>query len=250
MKAVTSFLFLILTYSSWAQTLPNSFDLFIQRDRDNRGKGPDTIYKENLDLIRRLNLWNPDLGKAAQERDSAKAKFISLETRLNVLTIAAQNPIVGTFAEKTYDLNGGVGFCFGRAMFIHMELVMRGLDRDSVKKAVIVGKMMGGKWGWHVTTIVQSKDIFGKRIWLALDPAMPGGVTLTEWYQSWKVHSNDNMLRLYITQSGRIGPTPSFYSHDAFENPFYNGYFTDMMEWFDSEARAGVERYLTPLTEI
>ena len=127
---------------------------------------------------------------------------------------------------------------------------MRGLDRDSVKKAIVVGPMVGGQWGWHVTTIVQSKDIFGKKIWSALDPIMPQAVTLTEWYQIWKLQSSDQMLRLYITESGRIGPTPSYYSHDALEDPFYNGYFIDMMEWFEKETKDGVERYLVPLAEV
>jgi hypothetical protein len=149
--------------------------------------------------------------------------------------------------------NEGIGFCFGRAMFIHLELAQFRFDRDSVKKAFVVGPMStgdGGSWGWHVTTIVKSWDARSKKqIWYALDPVVGRRVTLEQWYNTMRSDfSTDKRLKIYITDPGRFGIYPSKYDETHLANRFYNNYFRDMMKWFESNSQQN-RAYDEPLKE-
>ena len=161
------------------------------------------------------------------------------------------NFVVSLYQYEKYDpKNQGIVFCFGRAMFVHLELAMRNLDRDSIKKAFVVGPMStgdGNSWGWHVTTIAQSEDAQGNEIWLALDP-VTGLKTLDDWYEEmYNYFSTDKKLKIYVTEAGKFGPSPGFYNHIGLENEFYNSYFTDLDVEFVKASKAG--KYDRPIPE-
>ena len=66
--------------------------------------------------------------------------------------------------------------------------------------------------------------------------------TLQDWYQEmYGKYSTDKKLKLYVTEVGKFGASPSPYDTRAMTNPFYNRYFQDMMDWFKEQSQQ--ERY-------
>lgn len=221
-------------------------DLFAERDYNNRRMTADKIHQQNLDKYAEfVSMDVNDFKNASDDKsrvaaiDTGKVRYISKKDAQVVLAAANENPVVSLYlAEKEYDpKNLGIGFCFGRATFINRYLVQSGVSRANVKKAFVVGPMSRGAWGWHVTTIVESRDSKGNEIWLTIDPVAGKIMEVSEWYNYWRTSaSDDKKLRLYITDAGKFGAGGySTYDQDSFSDEFYNGYFDDMETWFQTK---------------
>jgi len=251
------FLTLVAALVLWAtlthaQLVDNDEGLFELASRDTRGMQIPAIHADNLADLKKFIDFDVTTLNSDRGVDANKPKNLHKLDGADALKAVEANPVVSLYSYNKYDpRNEGIGFCFGRAMFVHLELVQRGIDRRSVQKAFVVGHMQtpdGGQWGWHVTTIAQSKNAQGKEIWLAIDPIVGRVIEVGEWYKLMRdSYSTDKKLKLYITHSTRFGPR-GVYDEDQIRNAFYNNYFTDMMKWFDKESRAG--RYNTPLRKI
>ncbi len=227
---------LVMSMSSFAQIVKPMEDLFSKRERENVGKDGPTVVRESLENYKRFLLLdvNARVGLNIQNIDSKKPRLITVAQANAVLQAANENPVVSLYkAKKNYDPKGGIGFCFGRATFTNLYLVQAGFSRANIKKAFVVGRMSGGAWGWHVTTIAQSKDAAGREIWLAIDPVAGQIMDVKAWYQKWQGASDDGKLRLYIGESDKLGAGSSYYDETFFGPSFYNAYFTDMREWFN-----------------
>lgn len=169
--------------------------------------------------------------------DSGKPTVLTKSQAEAVLQAVERNPVVSSYAYTKYDpYNQGIGFCFGRAMFADLYLSMNGLNRASIKKAFAVGPMIGDQtnWGWHVATIVQSVDSTKKEVWLAIDNFTGRVMDVRLWYKALLKMSPDGKLRLYITDAGKFGASPSRYDEVAISDRFYNNYFKDMLKWFEN----------------
>lgn len=215
----------------------DNLDAFYAQDARKSAKEVQAIsLKEYADFVA-LDTNSPALN-VHYNRDEKKAKILSKELATRTLEAATYNPIVSLYQYKKYDpTNRGIGFCFGRAMFVDLYLAINNFDRGSIKKAFVVGPMAtpdGGSWGWHVSTIVQSKDRSGKETWLAIDPIMGRVMDVNEWYKETMKLSTDKKLRLFITESGKFAQTATRYDYTSFNHPFYNNYFKDMLNWFES----------------
>ena len=236
---------------AYSQIIRNDEGLFELANRDIYRAQPAAVHQENLVNLKKFIDYDVTLINTRLVNDNKPKNLHKLDAA-SVLNAAVVNPVVGLNQDTKYDPeNKGIGFCFGRAMFVHLELVQRGLDTRSIKKAFVVGSMQtsdGGRWGWHVTTIAQSKDDKGNEIWLAIDPIVGRVIRVEEWYKLMRdSYSTDKKLKLYITFPTRFGPRSS-YDEAQIRDDFYNKYFTDMMSWFDKKSRAG--GYNTPLRKI
>lgn len=236
------FLLLALTFTSfsYAQIYRPTANLDVQYNIDTYGKTAKDIqamglqeYAKFLTIDVNHHQWN-----VHYNRDINKPKTITQEQASRVMDAASTNPVVALYQRTKYDpKEQGIGFCFGRAMFVDLYTAMNGLDRGSIKKAFVVGPMSGGGsmiWGWHVTTIVQSKDRAGREMWLAIDPVVGTPMEVTAWYKYWLRSSTNGKLKLYITESGKFSQMAYRYDYSTFNHPFYNNYFTDMLKWFQN----------------
>jgi hypothetical protein len=237
---VFSSLVIFLSSAAQAQVVSNSVDLFRMSESSTRGKTPAVVDAENKAVYEAfVRAENVDTDDAWMRPKNLNPRYAS-----ELLRSAETNPVVSLYEYDRYDpRNEGIGFCFGRALFIHLELAYRGFDRDSVRKAFVVGPMRtpdGGSWGWHVATIAQTVDARGQEEWLAIDP-IAGVKPVLQWYREmYQSYSTDKKLKLYITLPTRFGPTAnSHYDHDALQDPFYNNYFSDMMDWFEKQSGSG-----------
>ena len=243
MKSLAILFLCLLSLSSQAKILGTQESLFEQRDNDNYNKSPEEIYNESLQTYR--DFIKTDLQElqhnSVKATDEGKTDYITLTQAKKVYAALISNPVVSSnSAKKNYDPYARTGFCFGRAMFVNLYLAQSGLSRASIKKVFILGSMDGGVWGWHVATTVKSRDSRTNKLkWLVIDSEVGKVVELVEWYNYWRNGSSDDKkLRLYITEAGRFGATPSRYDEDGIKGAYYNDYFNDMMSWFNRDFKA------------
>lgn len=171
-----------------------------------------------------------DLKAEKIESIPGRLDAITKEQAHAVLEELLKNPVAGPAGRKKYDADGARGFCFGRAAFVHLELIARGVNKRALRKLFAVGPMNTGtiNWQFHVTTIVPGKD--GK--WLTIDPVIGSIVDIDAWMKQISSYSTDKKLKFYITGAAKMGASSPKYSPVNFKNEFYNGYFIDLMAWF------------------
>ncbi len=105
-----------------------------------------------------------------------------------------------------YDPTGIIGFCFGRAMAVHLLARRMGLSETSVRKLFIVGDLRSAEapeWRFHVTTLVRGAA--GR--WYAIDPILEGPLPVEDWIArvqgTW---DKQKKARLYLTPASVVIP--------------------------------------------
>ena len=156
--------------------------------------------------------------------------------------------------ERTPGVN--IGFCFGRAVGVHVLARNMKLTNDSIKKVWILGSMRGGtvNWGHHVATAVRAKD----GSWHVVDPNYSYSMTLKEWYDVYEPMTNGSPYMLFATQADRFGPgnrDPLFISTAAPDS--YHGFFHDLLtstrqegQTLEDQIRSLSERSAGPAAEL
>ncbi|MCM2354775.1 MAG: protein-glutamine glutaminase family protein [Pseudobdellovibrio sp.] len=164
---------------------------------------------------------------------STRAVEISEVAADKLVDLTYENPIVNPGSKK-YDPNRNIGFCFGRATFIHLMLLKMGVQKNSIRKIWAIGPMKTGdiNWRYHVATMV-----YTKKGWLVLDTNHGGPVSPQEWIATYSKMSIDGKLRFYSSDASKFAFMIGKYSRLQLgmdinqERDFYRGYFKDMMEW-------------------
>ncbi len=145
------------------------------------------------------------------------------------------NPVASLAKVSDYEKNlEGAGYCFGRAMAVHIKALMNGADKTSIRKVWAVGELQsnGADWRYHVTTIV--RDTNGK--WIAIDPFMEKVLPIEEWYTAMKKFDSIGNMRIFETEAKQFSPhSEKKYSPKILENKIYSNYFDDLMESFQAE---------------
>ncbi len=239
MKRIIQLIILVGWQIAVAQPIVEEKNLFDLRRLDIKGKTTAQIDQSNRVHLEEFIAYDVD---TPRDNSKFRAQFISPETSQEVLTKLVANPVASSSQSNKYDPKGNIGFCFGRAMFVNLELAYRRFDRDSIKKIFAIGPMETGgsvRWEWHVATIVQSINEKAEEEWLAID-SVTGLVTLNDWYEIvYNRFSVDQKLKVYITPAGKFGGSSSFYDHDSLESDFYNEYFIDLLSWFGEQYNQG-----------
>jgi hypothetical protein len=148
------------------------------------------------------------------------------------------HPVASCRKVKKYDPEGNIGFCFGRAMSVHLEALRLGLAKESVRKMWAVGSMKYKDifWQHHVATMV--RDERGR--WWVIDPEYRQPKTLRAWFKTVKKMDADDKLQFFSSNANRFGPSNNdTYNPDELASEFYNGYFRDLMRVSREEAEAG-----------
>ncbi len=151
------------------------------------------------------------------------------------------NRTVGPSRSSKYDPKGCIGFCFGRAVVTHTEALRRNVFPESIKKIWAVGAHGKGRWEFHVTTIIRSKEERGGG-WWAEDPNTFDATPLTDWMNGMRRRSDDQRMTFFVTDAFRFSVHSSqrYNALDFFGVPnsdYYNGFFKDYLE---SAAKEGV----------
>ncbi|MGE0526330.1 MAG: protein-glutamine glutaminase family protein [Bdellovibrionales bacterium] len=210
-------------------------------------------------------LWSSSLSLAATPQEEIQRLYDVITEQapasLGAFTEAQRNelfqkvsshPVAGLEGIGRYDRqptgigDGEIGFCYGRAMAVHLLARKMGLEEQSIKKIFIAGDLnnqQGTRWRFHMATMVKGND--GK--WYVIDPIMPslgatGVLSPYRWMEVIKTEfdlpDGEDESRFYVTDTKsimvdmRVVPaTAEFENQDRLIEPS-----------FDPEGRPGFER--------
>ncbi len=192
-------------------------------------KGIDALNKKELKDLNSLPLTFRENRFSVVDQDLAQLLVSSLSL----------HPVVSSLLTKYEDPSHEVeiGYCFGRATYVHLLLLYLGLEKESVKKLWLVGPMNieNDTWEFHVATAVRSET--GN--WLVIDNET-GLLTAEQWLEHFKKSSEDQKLRLYVSDPEKFTAELTTYSRLELgldlsnAEDAYSGYFKDLMAWFSS----------------
>lgn len=176
--------------------------------------------------------------KLIQELMTAPAtKSIGTSNELEAASIHRMMPdhsVIGDTASRKYDDSSqSIGFCFGRAAFVHWELLRRGVKPENIRKLFVVGGLFrnGFRWDYHVATAVRNSA----GGWLVIDSSQTEVLPVDEWFKEifkFAIGEDFMFTRLYFTTAEKFLPLPGAYSDDVLQNSIYKGYFQDLKVWF------------------
>jgi len=164
-------------------------------------------------------------------------KGLSQEQAGQILDLMRDHPVVGIQALRKYDTwNHSIGFCFGRAAFVHWELLRRGVKPESIGKIFLIGNLKvdlktGAFWEYHMATVVRDQN----QSWWVIDPLVNQILNVEDWMQAmkaWALNSKQPEFSLYFADAIKMLPIPGAYSSEKLFFPDYRGYFKDLFDWF------------------
>lgn len=193
------------------------------------GKTRDEIAEMNANTI--AGIVNEVPGRHSEVRATA----ITEVDAAKLLKLTLDNPVVTPMSSK-YDQPGvSIGYCFGRATFIHLMLLKMGLQKSSIRKIWAVGAMKAGPltWQFHVATMAYTETLG----WVVLDTNLRKPMPVREWIARYASQNEDGRLRIYATDASKFAFQVGKYSRVQMgldltkDQDWYRHYFKDMMTW-------------------
>jgi hypothetical protein len=151
-----------------------------------------------------------------------------------ILELLKANPIAGSEHIKNYDADREVGFCFGRATYVHMELLRRKVLPEHIVKIFALGNLRSRneKWEFHVVIAVLGSE----NTWWVIDELSKDILNLKDWMDQFKAYSKnpkEPRIRYYITDAAKFHPALGAYKNEELRFEYYNNYFVDLEKWFE-----------------
>lgn len=183
-----------------------------------------------------LAMEQKELSKLTKLASPEASDAITLKQANKLLKSISPHPIVGDIAYDYYNRAGReIGFCFGRATYVHLALLRMGVKKDAIKKIWTVGQTGGEvNWIYHVATAVRTTD--GN--WTVIDNFVNRLVTAQEWATMMRTMTVDGKKATFITDAKKFGPKTGAYSRVQLglelsrDKDFYQNYFVDLFKWF------------------
>lgn len=151
-----------------------------------------------------------------------------------ILKVLSLHPVAGDHVLSKYGENATeIGFCFGRAAFVHLELMRKGISAEKVAKIFAVGGLFndGVGWDYHMATAYQDNLGF----WWVVDSLLTEVYGPAQWIQkisNWDGDKVNPRLRYYFVNAYKFQPQEGYYSESRFNSPLYQGYFQDLLKWY------------------
>jgi hypothetical protein len=182
--------------------------------------------KENKKFLRALQ------GQPLPKGEKIRVSLAEAEA---VRASIAAHPVVGDGAQAKYDPKGEIGFCFGRATYVHLKLLELGLPAGSLGKVFAMGKFRsrGEPWDFHVATVVRGPG----KSWLAIDHPSAKVLPVEEWMV--EVEKLDRTPEapttlFYLTDAAKFLPHTGAYAAVDLETSYLRAYFADLAKAFFS----------------
>lgn len=186
----------------------------------------------NRSLLTQMN----EIAKSVPERSGGPTVALSREQAEKVLATIKNHPVVGDAATLKYDTPmGQIGYCFGRATYVHWQLLRLGVAPDSIGKMFAVGPLIYKNTGWEFHTVTLVRNASGG--WWVIDAFQEKVVTADDWMdrmRRWSYQPKHPHLRFYFSDPVKFRPVPGAYSSETLYDPMYRGYFRDLVRWFNA----------------
>lgn len=169
------------------------------------------------------------LEQPLESTSERRVAYLSRQQANKIYDAVDNHPIASQCQLRRYDPQGNMGFCFGRAMTAHLELLNSGVQKDKIRKLWAVGHFKTGSasWRYHVTTIVQGPD----GSWWAIDPIMGSPIEAGAWIRRMKGYDAGGDMVAFTSEAKRFGPSsPEKYSRNELNHSGYNDYFNDLLK--------------------
>lgn len=152
---------------------------------------------------------------------------------IEILISIPSHPVIGDKVALKYDPTREIGFCFGRAAYVHIELLRRGIDAKHIAKVFVMGGLFLENIGWdfHVATIAQD----GAGTWWAIDSLFKSPKPLEDWMSEvakWDANQRFPALRFYFTDPLKFQALKGSYDSGYFYSDVYRRYFEDLTNWY------------------
>lgn len=137
---------------------------------------------------------------------------------------------ITTGGSNIYDPWNNEGFCFGRAMAVHLLAIKYGVNKESIRKLWVLGNLSsGGNGSWRYHTAAAIKSTNGH--WYVLDPILNRVVTANEWYNiMYSSYSVDKRMLLYDSDGNRQFPVPGKYTPMFTQPRDYERFYRDLFK--------------------
>lgn len=194
--------------------------------------------RESHTIDQLLEMEKLELAKLTAAESNSNREAISREQAQKLLNSISPHPVVGQTAYDFYNRAGReIGYCFGRATYVHLALLKMGVKKDAIKKIWTVG-LTGGSvnWIYHVATAVRTTD--GN--WTVIDNFVGRLITAQDWATDMRTMTVDGKKATFITDAKKFHPSTGTYSRIELgigmsrEADFYKNYFGDLFKWFGS----------------
>jgi hypothetical protein len=212
-----------LTHLASAGDKFDSLDYFDQYASQDKAHSAATIQAQNEEVFQEL------AGTYINEYPRSAA-HVDEQIASEILDGVMNHPVASLRVIRKYDPKGGIGFCFGRAMTVHLESLYRRLSKSAIRKMWAIGDLRTGDmmWRYHVTTILKGPG----NEWYAIDPIWGSVLTVRQWYDSMKSFDHDGKMKIYVTPASKFGPGSGKYAKGDLMDPFYNSYFNDLLKHY------------------
>lgn len=199
-----------------------------QKDASKFSKGE--LKKINKKKLQQLEEYIPEQG-------TERAGAVALSEIQPLLEVVEKHSVVspenkGKYQQEDVD----IGYCFGRAAYLHLLMLKMGLAKQSIVKLWAVGPQAnpsGDKnWGFHVATATYVRG-YG---WMTIDTNSFKIQPIRHWIQGNLDRSVDGKMQIYVTSAERFGLNVPKYDRLQMglditrEQDWYRGYFKDMLQ--------------------
>ena len=167
-----------------------------------------------------------------------RAQAVPYKSLTKILKILRSENYFANHAGAEYGQEGReIGYCFGRAAFVHLILLKMGLQNESMKKIWLLGphQLPGQEveWGFHVATAIYTKE----KGWVTVDTLDSKPLAVQFWVASQLSHSTDERARIYVTSPDKFSADLGRYERIQLgldlnrEEDWYRHYFVDELRF-------------------
>ena len=204
-------------------------DLSLHQRNETRNLTPSEVRKLNQKTLKDLENYFP-------KQTSDRAASASLGEIQNLLKYVEDHPVVSPRNKMRYQKEDvDIGYCFGRATFLHLALLKMGLQKNSILKIWAMGPHKNPisevNWGFHVATVAFVKG----HGWMSIDTNTFKVQPVAHWIMANQEHSTDGKMRFYVSTPERFGTNVPQYSRLQLgldvprEKDWYQHYFVDLL---------------------
>jgi hypothetical protein len=145
----------------------------------------------------------------------------------------SNNAVTKRGSHPRYDPSGTIGYCFGRAAYVHYLLLRAGVPQQHIAKIFGLGKLKWeqGLWDYHMATMIPADD--GQ--WLVIDNLFEKVLTHREWMErvaQFDIKKDLSQVRFYVTDPRKFQPAYAQYSLSNFNIPELKDFFDDLLKAF------------------